>query len=198
MLKHKIHLILTQVISLSEMSHQRFRCLVTSKIDEGSGDFLDPDTWQSAIQTTDTVTSQDITSHSQRMRSKQPYANKIRDAPLNIWRGGGGLEFLLLANFFFTSERKQSFFLAIDVRQFSLNNFFVVCFPYYVGYNLVFFLVNIFFINLDNKLFFLPTFSKTFFSDFCCDKLFFSIFFCPPPPRYQMVRPLDVLKIYMN
>ena len=84
----------------------------------------------------------------------------------------------------FTSERKQSFFLAISVRQFflcSVEEFFVVCFPHYVRYHLVFFLVNIFFINLDNKLFFSAhIFNKLFFSDFCGDK----------PPRYQMVRPL--------
>ena len=81
--------------------------------------------------------------------------------------GGGRLEFLLLANFFFTSERKQSFYLASNVRQFFFyvlsKNFFVVCFPYYAGYHSVFFLVNIFFINFENKLFFLPTFSTNFF-----------------------------------
>ena len=54
--------------------------------------------------------------------------------------GGGGLEFLLLANFFFLPPRKkQSFFFAINVRQFffyvSSKNFFVVCFPYHVGYH---------------------------------------------------------------
>ena len=50
-----------------------------------------------------------------------------------------------------------------------------ICFPYYVRYHLVFFLVNIFFINFDNKLFFLLTFSTNFFSDFCGEKLFFSM-----------------------
>ena len=103
--------------------------------------------------------------------------------------GGGGLEFL-----------------AINVRQFFFyvmsKNVFVVCFPYYVRYHLVFFLVNIFFINFDNKLFFSAhityhlvfflvniffinfdnklffsahIFNKLFFFNFCGDKLFFSI-----------------------
>ena len=93
----------------------------------------------------------------------------IRDAPFDIWGGGGGrAEFLLLANFFFTSIGKQVFSLAINVRQFffylSLKKFFVVCFPYYVRYHLVFFLVNIFFINFDNKLLFL--WRQTFFFNF--------------------------------
>ena len=35
-------------------------------------------------------------------------ADRIRDAPLDIW--GGGLEFLLLANFFFYLRWKTSFF----------------------------------------------------------------------------------------
>ena len=74
----------------------------------------------------------------------------VRDAPLDIWGPGGGgggvgvgLEFLLLANFFFTSERKQSFFGDQRPTIFFLcfvEGFFVVCFPYYVGYHSVFFL----------------------------------------------------------
>ena len=41
----------------------------------------------------------------------------VRDAPFDIW-GGGGLVFLLLANFFFYLRWKTRFFLAINVRQF--------------------------------------------------------------------------------
>ena len=68
--------------------------------------------------------------------------------------------------------------------------FFVVCFPYYVRYHLVFFLVNIFFINFDNKLFFLPTFlTKFFFLTFVATNYFLQFNSSPPPPRYQMVRP---------
>ena len=110
----------------------------------------------------------------------------LRDAPLDIGGGGGGavgLEFLLLANFFFSPPRENNLFLAINVRQFlfyvSSKNFFVVCFPYYIGSHLVFLcLVNIFFINFGNKLFSSAhIFNKHFFSDFCGDKLFFSNFF---------------------
>ena len=85
---------------------------------------------------------------------------------------------------FFYLREKTIFFFAINVRQFfyvSSKNFFVVCFPYYVRYHLVFFLVNIFLTNFDNKLFFCPHFSRTFFSDVCGDKLFF--FSIPPPPQ---------------
>ena len=51
--------------------------------------------------------------------------------------------------------------------------------PYTARYvtNWCFFLVNIFFINFDNKLFFSAhILNKLFFSDFCGDKLVFSIF----------------------
>ena len=87
---------------------------------------------------------------------------------------------MLLANFFLAINVRQCFFLCF------VEDFFVVCFPYYVRYNLVFFLVNIFFINFDNKLFFSAhIFNKLFFSDFRGDKLFFFIFILaplPPPP----------------
>ena len=43
-------------------------------------------------------------------RETQDLKKLVRNAPFDIWGGGGGLEFLLLANFFFTFERKQSFF----------------------------------------------------------------------------------------
>ena len=73
----------------------------------------------------------------------------LRDAPFDIW-GGGGARVFVACNFFFTSGGKQVFFLAINVRQFFFyvmsKNFFVVCFPYYVRYHLVFFLVNMFFL----------------------------------------------------
>ena len=106
--------------------------------------------------------------------------------------GGGGLEFFLLAIFFVPPRENNLFFWRSTSDNVSSTNFFVVCLPYYVRYHLVFFLVNIFFINFDNKLF-LPTFSTNVFSDFCGDKLFF-FSILPPPPRYQMVRPLTVTK----
>ena len=61
----------------------------------------------------------------------------LGDAPLDmcVCVGGGGLEFLLLANCFFTSGEKTLFFLAINLRQFFVEEikylFFVVCFPYF-------------------------------------------------------------------
>ena len=61
----------------------------------------------------------------------------------------------------------------MNVRQFFFNFrcrteicIIVVCLSYYVRHHLVFFLVNIFFINFDNKLFYLTTFSRTFVSPF--------------------------------
>ena len=63
---------------------------------------------------------------------KNPRRHSIRDAPSDIW-GGGGLEFLLLANLFFTPERKQSFFFGNHCRQFFCmfrrRNFLSYAFP---------------------------------------------------------------------
>ena len=102
--------------------------------------------------------------------------------------GGGPRVFVACKLFVLPPVENKLFFLAINVRQFFFyvmsKKFFVVCFPYYVRYHLVFFLVNIFFINFDNKLFFSAhIFNKLFFSDFCGDKLFFSILFQPPPSQ---------------
>ena len=93
----------------------------------------------------------------------------IRDAPFDIW--GGGARVFVACKLFFLPPVVNKLFLAINVRQFffyvSSKNFFVVCFPYYVRYYLVFFLVNIFFINFDNKLFFSAhIFNKLFFLTF--------------------------------
>ena len=116
-----------------------------------------------------------FTAHCQGCRS-------IRDAPFDIW--GGGVEFLLLANFFFTSERKQSFFgdqrSTIFLLCFVEEIFLSYAFPIMYVTIWCFFLVNILFINFDSKLFFCPHFQQTFFSDFCGDKLFFQFFSSPP------------------
>ena len=110
----------------------------------------------------------------------------IRDAPFDIW--GGGARVFVACKLFFLPPREKSFFWRSTSDNFfiyvSSKKIFVVCFPYYVRYHLVFFLVNIFFINFDNKLFFSAhIFNKLFFSDFCGDKLFISILMSPPPPQ---------------
>ena len=94
----------------------------------------------------------------------------IRDAPFDIWGGGGGRVFVACKLFFLPPRKNNLFFgdqcLATIFFYVSTKKFFVVCFPYYhdyVRYHLVFFLVNIFFINFDNKLFFCPHFQQTFF-----------------------------------
>ena len=111
----------------------------------------------------------------------------MRDALFDIW-GGGGLEFLLLANFFFTSERKQSFFFG-DQRP----TIFFLCFVEEFFCRMLsllrlctlpfgFFLVNIFFINFDNKLLlFSHIFNKLFFQNFVAINYFFYFFLAPPP-----------------
>ena len=95
---------------------------------------------------------------------------------------GGGLEFLLLADFFFYLREKTILFFG-DQRPtiffyVSSKKFFVVCFPYYVRYIWCFFLVNIFFINFANKLFFSAhIFNKLFWRQ----TIFFNFFLGPPP-----------------
>ena len=71
-------------------------------------------------------------------------------------------------NLFFGDQRPTIFYV-------SSKNFFVVRFPYYVRYHFVFFLVNIFFINFDNKLFFLTFVATNYFFQFLLAQ--------PPPPR---------------
>ena len=113
----------------------------------------------------------------------------IRDAPLDIWGGGGGLEFLLLATFFFYLREKTIFFLAINVRQFFLcfvEEFFcrmlsLLCrlpFGVFSGQHN--------FHKFRQQTFFSAhIFNKLSFFDFRGDKLFFSFFFyaTPPPPQ---------------
>ena len=103
---------------------------------------------------------------------------------------------MLLANFFFYlpektifffGEQRPTIFFLCFVEEFFCRMFFLLCrlpFGVFSGQH-------IFHPNFDNKLFFSAhIFNKLFFSDFSGDKLFFSIFLPPPPPRYQMVRPL--------
>ena len=96
--------------------------------------------------------------------------------------GGGGPRVFVACKFFFLPPRKkQSFFFAINVRQFffyvSSKNFFVVCFPYHVGYHLVFFSGRHIFHKFRQQTFSAHIFTRLFFSDFCGGKLVFSIFF---------------------
>ena len=107
----------------------------------------------------------------------------IRDAPLDIW-GGGARVFVACKlsflpprenNFFFCDQRPTIFFLCLVEEIFCRR---VYAFP--VRYHLVFFLVNIFFINFDNKLFFSAhIFNKLFFLTFVATNYFF---LAPPPP----------------
>ena len=58
---------------------------------------------------------------------------------------------------FFWRSTSDNFFFVL------LKNFFVICFPYYVRYHLLFFVVNKFFSISTTNFFFLPTFSTNFF-----------------------------------
>ena len=102
----------------------------------------------------------------------------IRDAPFAFW--GGGVEFLLLANFFFTSEviflgdqRSTIFFL------FRRRNYLLYAFPIMYVTIWCFFWSTYFSSISTTNFFFLPTFST---NCFCGDKIFISIFSRLPPP----------------
>ena len=99
----------------------------------------------------------------------------VRDAPLDIW-GGGGLRVFVACKLFFTSKRKQYFFWRstsdnfflcfveeIFCRMLSLFRLLCTLTPFVFSGQHIF----------DNKLFFCPHFQQTFFSDFCGDKLCF-------------------------
>ena len=95
--------------------------------------------------------------------------------------GGGGLEFLLVANFFYL--RKKTIFFCDERPTISFLIFveteiyiFVVCLSFYVRYHLVF-------SSILKTNFFLTPFS----TDFKKKKI------STPPSRYQMVRPSDGL-----
>ena len=123
------------------------------------------------------------------------YHKVLRDAPFDIW-GGGGLEFLLLANFFFLPPVENKLFFR---RSTSDNFFFMFCRRNFLSYAFPIMYVTIwcfswstYFSSISTtNFFFCSHFQQTFFSDFRGDKLFFSILDPPPPPRYQMVRPLQ-------
>ena len=97
----------------------------------------------------------------------------IRDARLDIWGGrGGGLEFLLLANFFFWQSTSDNFFLCTveDIFCCMLSLLCRLPFGVFSGQHI--------FHKFRQQFFFSAhIFNKLFFFDFCGDKLFFSFFF---------------------
>ena len=102
------------------------------------------------------------------------------------------LEFLLLANSFFTSAKKH-FFLAMNIRQFFLclveemkYLFFVVCLPYYVRYHFMFFWSTCFHQFRQQTFFSGQISTNFFFLTFVATNFFFSssssdLALAPPP-----------------
>ena len=98
----------------------------------------------------------------------------VRDAPFDIWGGGGGQSF-------FTSGGKQAFFgdqpptilFLCFVEEFfchMLSLLYTLPFGVFSGQHISHQF-------RQQTFFFCPHFQQTFFSDFCGDKLFFSILF---------------------
>ena len=117
--------------------------------------------------------------------------------------GGGGKSFGCLQTFFFTSERKQSFFLVINVRQ-----FFFLCFVEEIFCRRLSLLCRVpfsvfsgqhIFHKFRQQVFFSAhIFNKLFFLTFVATNYFFQFYSSPPPSRYQMVRPLIMSTIKNN
>ena len=112
--------------------------------------------------------------------------------------GGGARVFVACKLFFlppvenklFFGDQRPTIFFLCYVEEIFCRMLSLLC---RLRYHLVFFLVNIFFINFDNKLFFSAhIFNKLFFLTFVATNYFFNFNLAsPPPPRYQMVRPLS-------
>ena len=89
----------------------------------------------------------------------------VRDAPFDIWGEGARvfvackLFFLpLVENKFFFGDQRPTFFFYV------MSKFFVVCFPYFVRYHLVFFSGQHIFHQFRQQTFFsAPIFNKLFF-----------------------------------
>ena len=106
---------------------------------------------------------------------------RFRDAPLDIW-GGGGARVCVACKLFFYLREKKIFFFGEQRPTIFFLCFVEEFFFYYVGYRLVFFLVNIFFIPISTtNFFFLPTFSTNFFFLTLVATNYFFLFFYPPP-----------------
>ena len=102
----------------------------------------------------------------------------LRDAPFDIW--GGGLEFLLLANLFLPpvenklifGDQRPTIFLYVSSKT-NLSYAFPIMYV-----TIWVFFWSTYFSSISTTNFFLcPHFQQTFFSEFCGDKLFFSILF---------------------
>ena len=108
--------------------------------------------------------------------------------------GGGGPRVFVACKLFFYLRWKTSFFLAINVRQF----FFMLCRRFLLLYAFPIMYVTIwcffwstYFSSISStNFFFLLTFSTNFFFWLLWRQTIFFNFNLPPPPRYQMVRPL--------
>ena len=99
----------------------------------------------------------------------------LRDAPLDIW--GGGAKCFVACELFFYLREKTIFFLS-DQRP----TIFFLCFVEEIFCRMLSLLCTLPCGVFSGKHIFHQFRQQTFFSDFCGDKLFFSIFSSQPPP----------------
>ena len=91
----------------------------------------------------------------------------VRDAPSDIWGGGGGLEFLLLANFFFYLREKTILFWR------SPSDNFFLCSAEEIVFPMLFLLCRLPFGVFSGQPIFHKFRQQTFFSAHIFNKLFF-------------------------
>ena len=103
--------------------------------------------------------------------------------------GGGGLEFLLLANFFFLPPRENNLFFwrstSKEIFCRMLSQLYTLPFGFFPGQHIFhqFRQQTFFTAHISNKLFFLTFVATNYLFQFFLGRP-------PPPPRYQIVRPL--------
>ena len=117
------------------------------------------------------------------------HPTNVRYSSVKLQAKGHTIRYLL-ANFFTTFAKKLSIFWRSTSDNFFLCFveeikflFFVVCFPYYVRYYLVFFSGKHIFHQLRQQtIFSCPHFQQTFFLTFVRQSIFFNFFLASSPP----------------
>ena len=108
----------------------------------------------------------------------------LRDAPFDIWGGGGARVFVACKLFFLPPVENKFFFLAINVRQFFFRPRIFLSYVFPIMYVTIwcFFGQHIFHQFRQQTFFSVHIFNKLFFLIFVATNYFFNFILAPPPP----------------